>query len=180
MRRNRLVTTLAAVALSVALVGCGAGGKDEAAENTTTTKPQVTAKMSIYKIATLDGQFGQFLDLAKRAGLNETLEKEGPFTLFAPNSATIIKLGKAKIDSLKADKAGLKALLEDHLVAGDLTLAAIAALNGKSLTSVGGSELPVKVKGNAVTVGGAKIVKSDIDADNGMVFVMDGIVTPKG
>lgn len=182
MRRNRPVTALAAAVLSATLVvaaGCGAGGKDDPASTTSTTKPQLTAKMTIYKIATLDGQFGQFLDLVKAAGLQSTLEKEGPFTLFAPNSAAIIKLGKAKIDALKSDKAELKTTLENHLVAGDLTLAALAALNGKTVTAVSGAELPVKVKGNAVTVGGAKVVKSDIDADNGMVFVVDGLVTPK-
>lgn len=182
MRRRRIVTRLATAVLTAALVAgvaaCGAGGKDEAAKRTTTTAPQVTAKMSAYKIATLDGQFGQFRELVDLAGLRSELESKGPYTVLAPSSAAIIKLGKRKIDDLKSDKARLKQVLENHLVKGELTLAGLAALDGRTMVAVSGATLPVKVKGSSLTVGGAKVVKSDIDVSNGMVFVLDGLVTP--
>jgi uncharacterized surface protein with fasciclin (FAS1) repeats len=99
--------------------------------------------------------------------------------VFAPNSESIIKLGKGKIDALKANKSGLKVILENHVVEGKLTLADLAGMNGKTLDAVSGKKLLVKVDGNVVTVGGAKVLKSNIDAENGAVFVVDGLVQPQ-
>lgn len=184
MRRTRVALTACAVvaAAALALTGCGSksGSTDAAKSSTTTTaKAQLTAKMTIAKIAGLDGQFSQFLDLANTAGITDELKGDGPLTVFAPNSESIIKLGKGKIDSLKASKDGLKVILENHLVKGKLTLADIIDQSGKTLTAVNGKKLLVKVNGNDVTVGGAKILKSNIDADNGTVFVVDGLVQPQ-
>ncbi len=70
-------------------------------------------------------------------------------------------------------------ILENHVVEGKLTLADLAGMNGKTLDAVSGKKLLVKVNGNVVTVGGAKVVKSNIDAENGAVFVVDGLVQPE-
>ena len=182
MRRSRAATAALAVVMAgaVALAGCGSSSEDGAgASSTTTAKEQLTAKMTVGKIASLDGQFAQFLDLAKVAGITEDLDAKGPITVFAPNSESVVKLGKAKIDALKANKSGLKVILENHVVEGKLTLADLAGMNGKTLDALRGKNLLVEVDGNVVTVGGAKVVKSNIDAENGAVFVVDGLVQPE-
>jgi|GEM_PF-2610175 len=181
MRRSRIVVVGTIVAAGVLLAGCGSSdsGKDTKSSSTTVAKPQVTEKMTIAKIAGLDSQFSLFLDLVKTAGLTDTLTEDGPFTVFAPNSASLLKLGKSKIEDLKSDKSALKELLENHLAKGEITLADLAALNGKTLRAVSGAELPIKVEANTVTVGGAKVLKSDIAAENGMIFVIDGLVEPQ-
>ena len=182
MRRSRAATAVIAVVIAgaVALSGCGSKSDDaKGASTTTTAKAQLTAKMTVGKITSLDGQFAQFVDLAKTAGISSDLDAKGPITVFAPNSESIIKLGKGKIDALKANKSGLKVILENHLVKGKLTLADLAGMNGKTLDAVSGKKLLVKVNGNVVTVGGAKVVKSNIDAENGAVFVVDGLVQPQ-
>lgn len=183
MRRSRAATAAIAVVIVgvVALTGCGSKSEDgKGASTTTSAKPQLTAKMTVGKIASLDGQFAQFLDLAKAAGITAELDGKGPITVFAPNSESIVKQGKAKIDALKANKSSLKVILENHVVEGKLTLADLAGMNGKTLEAVSGKKLLVKVDGNVVTVGGAKVVKSNIDAENGAVFVVDGLVQPQG
>ena len=182
MRRSRAATVAIAVVIAgaVALSGCGSSSDDaKGASTTTSAKPQLTAKMTVGKIASLDGQFAQFLDLAKVAGITGELDGKGPITVFAPNSESIVKLGKAKIDALRANKSSLKVILENHVVKGKLTLADLAGMNGKTLEAVDGKKLLVKVNGNVVTVGGAKVVKSNIDAENGAVFVVDGLVQPQ-
>lgn len=182
MRRSRAATAALAVVMAgaVALAGCGSSSEDVTGASTTTTaKEQLTAKMTVGKIASLDGQFAQFLDLAKVAGITEDLDAKGPITVFAPNSESVVKLGKAKIDALKANKSGLKVILENHVVEGKLTLADLAGMNGKTLEALSGKNLLVEVDGNVVTVGGAKVVKSNIDAENGAVFVVDGLVQPE-
>lgn len=180
MRRSRAVTAAIAVVTVVALTGCGSKSDDATGASTTTSaKPQLTAKMTVGKIASLDGQFAQFLDLATTAGITGELDGKGPITVFAPNSESIVKLGKGKIDALKANKSGLKVILQNHVVEGKLTLADLAGMNGKTLDAVSGKQLLVEVDGNVVTVGGAKVVKSNIDAENGAVFVVDGLVQPE-
>jgi len=182
MRRSRAATAALAVVMAgaVALAGCGSSSEDGTGASTTTTaKEQLTAKMTVGKIASLDGQFAQFLDLAKVAGITADLDAKGPLTVFAPNSESVVKLGKAKIDALKANKSGLKVILENHVVEGKLTLADLAGMNGKTLEALSGKNLLVEVDGNVVTVGGAKVVKSNIDAENGAVFVVDGLVQPE-
>lgn len=182
MRRSRAATAAIAVVIAgaVALTGCGSKSDDaKGASTTTTAKTQLTAKMTVGKIASLDGQFAQFVDLATTAGITEDLDGKGPITVFAPNSESIIKLGKGRIDALKANKSGLKVILENHVVEGKLTLADLAGMNGKTLEAVSGKKLLVEVNGNVVTVGGAKVVKSNIDAENGAVFVVDGLVQPE-
>lgn len=180
MRRSRAATAAIAVVTVVALTGCGSKSDDATGASTTTSaKPQLTAKMTVGKIASLDGQFAQFLDLATTAGITGELDGKGPITVFAPNSESIVKLGKGKIDALKANKSGLKVILQNHVVEGKLTLADLAGMNGKTLDAVSGKQLLVEVDGNVVTVGGAKVVKSNIDAENGAVFVVDGLVQPE-
>ena len=180
MRRSRAATAAIAVVTAVVLTACGSKSDDASgASSTTTAKEQLTAKMTVGKIASLDGQFAQFLELAKVAGITADLDAKGPITVFAPNSESVVKLGKAKIDALKANKSGLKVILENHVVEGELTLADLAGMNGKTLEALSGKNLLVEVDGNVVTVGGAKVVKSNIDAENGAVFVVDGLVQPE-
>ena len=70
MRRSRAATAAIAVVTVVALTGCGYKSDDATGASTTTSaKPQLTAKMTVGKIASLDGQFAQFLDLATTAGI---------------------------------------------------------------------------------------------------------------
>lgn len=123
-------------------------------------------------------QAGQFKTLAtalQAAGLVQTLKGPGPFTVFAPTDEAFAKIPKADLDALLKDKAKLTAVLTYHVVPGKVMAKDVKA--GKVKT-VQGSELTVATAGG-VTVDGAKVVKTDIVADNGVIHVIDSVVIPK-
>ena len=121
---------------------------------------------------------GNFKTLATAlgvAGLVDTLKGKGPFTVFAPTDEAFAKIPKADLDALLKDKAKLTAVLTYHIVAGKVMAADVKA--GKVKT-VQGSELTVSTSGG-VMVDKAKVIKTDIVADNGVIHVIDTVIMPK-
>ena len=121
------------------------------------------------------GSFKTLATALGAAGLVDTLKGKGPFTVFAPTDEAFAKIPKADLDALLKDKAKLTAVLTYHVVAGKVMAADVKA--GKVKT-VQGSELTVTTTGG-VQVNGAKVVKTDILADNGVIHVIDTVVMPK-
>lgn len=120
------------------------------------------------------GQFKTLATALQAAGLVETLKGKGPFTVFAPTDEAFAKIPKAQLDALLADKAKLTAVLTYHVVAGKVMAADVKA--GKVKT-VQGKELTITTTGG-VMVDQAKVVKTDIVADNGVIHVIDSVVLP--
>ena len=110
------------------------------------------------------------------AGLLETLKGPGPYTLLAPNDAAFAKLPKAALEALFKDKAALRNMLLYHVIAGRLTGADFAKLNGRSRKTVEGSDARVTVSGTQVTIGAANIVQADLGAKNGVIHVIDAVL----
>jgi uncharacterized surface protein with fasciclin (FAS1) repeats len=129
----------------------------------------------IVDTAVAAGDFKTLAVALEKAGLIETLKGKGPFTVFAPTDAAFAKVPKADLDALLADKAKLTAVLTYHVVPGKVMAADVKA--GKVKT-VQGSELTIGTSGG-VMVDGAKVVKTDIVADNGVIHVIDSVVLPK-
>jgi uncharacterized surface protein with fasciclin (FAS1) repeats len=129
----------------------------------------------IVDTAVAAGSFKTLATALGAAGLVDTLKGKGPFTVFAPTDEAFAKIPKADLDALLKDKAKLTAVLTYHVVAGKVMAADVKA--GKVKT-VQGSELTVTTAGG-VQVNGAKVVKTDIVADNGVIHVIDTVVIPK-
>ncbi len=129
----------------------------------------------IVDTAVAAGSFKTLAAALGAAGLVDTLKGKGPFTVFAPTDEAFAKIPKADLDALLKDKAKLTAVLTYHVVAGKVMAADVKA--GKVKT-VQGSELTVTTAGG-VQVDGAKVVKTDIVADNGVIHVIDTVVIPK-
>lgn len=121
------------------------------------------------------GQFKTLATALQAAGLVETLKGKGPFTVFAPTDAAFEKIPKADLDALLKDKAKLSAVLTYHVVPGKVMAKDVKA--GKVKT-VQGSELTLSTAGG-VMVDAAKVTKTDIVADNGVIHVIDSVVMPK-
>ena len=122
------------------------------------------------------GQFNTLAAALDKAGLVATLKGKGPFTVFAPTDAAFAKLPKADLDALLADNAKLVAVLTYHVVSGNVMAKDVKP--GKVKT-VQGSELTLATSDGGVTVDGARVVKADIAADNGVIHVIDSVVLPK-
>lgn len=127
----------------------------------------------------------------KAAGLVETLQSDGPFTVFAPTNAAFAKLPAGTVETLvkPENKAKLTGILTYHVVAGRLGTRELDELimkgNGTaSLKTVAGGELWVMKKGNQYTLkdengGLAKITIKDVFQRNGVIHVIDHVVLPK-
>ena len=127
----------------------------------------------------------------KAAGLEATLSGPGPFTVFAPTNEAFGRLAPGTVDTLlkPENKATLTKLLTYHVVPGAITLEQlkqqITAGGGKAtLTTVEGSTLTVAAEGNAISLTDANNNKSYIEVpnvrqSNGVVHVVNGVITPK-
>ena len=129
----------------------------------------------IVDTAVAAGDFKTLVAAVKAAGLVDTLKGKGPFTVFAPTDEAFAKIPKADLDALLKNKAKLTAVLTYHVVSGKVMAKDVKA--GKVKTVQGG-ELTVATAGG-VTVDDAKVIKTDIVADNGVIHVIDSVLMPK-
>jgi len=165
MRRNRKFIALAAIAvLSLA-----------AAAPVVYAKP--AAKPNIVQTAVAAGQFKTLVKLVKLAGLAGALEGKGPFTVFAPTDAAFAKVPKATLRALAKDKAKLRAVLLYHVAKGKLTAAKVVKLH--SIKTLNGQSLKVRVNHGTVTIGGARVIKANIGASNGVIHVINQVLIPR-
>jgi len=112
------------------------------------------------------------------ADLVETLQGEGPFTVFAPTDGAFAKIQSDVDELLKPEnKAKLGQILTYHVVSGELMSDDLE--DGMELTTVEGSTLEVTVKDGEVTVGGAKVISADVEASNGVIHVIDKVLMPE-
>lgn len=126
----------------------------------------------------------------KAAGLVETLEGPGPFTVFAPTNEAFAKLPAGTVDDLlkPENKAKLKAILTYHVVAGKMTVKdlqeKIKEGHGKAmLKTVEGSDLIAEGTGNQIELSGAngshaKITIANVEQSNGVIQVINGVLMP--
>ncbi len=136
-----------------------------------------TAKNDIVAVASGAGSFNTLVAAVKAAGLVETLQGAGPFTVFAPTDAAFAKLPKGTVESLlkPENKDKLVAILTYHVLAGKVMAADVKTMKAKT---VNGQELNVKVGAEGVTVDNAKVVKTDVAASNGVIHVIDTVMLP--
>lgn len=166
MNKVRL-TTAALLATAVAVVAAGAPAA--------TSTPRA-AKKNLVQTAVAAGQFKTLVSLVKQAGLAKTLSGKGPFTVFAPTDAAFAKVPKATLEQLAADKAKLRAVLLYHVVSGRLTAAKVTKL--RSAKTLNGAALRIRISGGMVFVNGARIVKPNVSASNGVIHVINRVLIP--
>ncbi|HUO69873.1 MAG TPA: fasciclin domain-containing protein [Solirubrobacteraceae bacterium] len=135
------------------------------------------AKPNIVQTAVAAGQFKTLVKLVKQAGLAGALQGKGPFTVFAPTDAAFAKVPKATLAALAKDKAKLRAVLLYHVAKGKLTAAKVVKM--RSIKTLNGQSLKVRVNHGTVTVGGARVVKADIGASNGVIHVINQVLIPR-
>lgn len=170
MKTTRILA-LAALA-SLPLVQSSAFAADAPAAAT------AEAKKDIVAVAVGAGSFKTLVAAVKAAGLVETLQGKGPFTVFAPTDEAFAKLPAGTLDELlkPENKEKLTAILTYHVVPAKVKAADVKT--GKVKT-VNGKELNVVATSDKVTVDGAKVVTADVEASNGVIHVIDTVVLPK-
>jgi len=124
------------------------------------------------------GSFKTLVAAVKAAGLVDTLKGKGPFTVFAPTDEAFSKLPKGTVSSLlkPENRDKLKTILTYHVVSGKVMSSDIAGKKMQAAT-VQGSKLAIDAT-KGVMVGGAKVVKADINTSNGVIHVIDQVLIP--
>jgi uncharacterized surface protein with fasciclin (FAS1) repeats len=138
------------------------------------------ATEDIVAIASGNPDFETLVAALSAAGLVETLQGEGPFTVFAPTDAAFEALPEGTVDDLlkPENKEKLVSILTYHVVPGKVMAADAVGLAGQSATSVEGSGIPIEVDGETVKVAGATVTATDIEATNGVIHVIDTVIMP--
>ena len=166
-RYRYVAATLAAALTSVAAVGVAAGS----AERTAATDK------NIVQVATEAGQFNTLTRLAKRAGLVGALSGSTKLTVFAPTDKAFAKVPRSTVRSLERNRSQLRAVLLYHAVKGDVKAAQVVKL--RRAKTLNGASVRIGVKGNRVYLNRTvRVVKTDIEASNGTIHVIDGVLIP--
>ena len=143
--------------------------------------PGETAKQAnIVETAVAAGQFKTLAAALEAAGLIDALTGKGPFTVFAPTDEAFAKLPAGTVESLlkPENKEKLKAILLYHVVPGNITAKQVVKLNGRTVKTVEGRSFKVNTM-DGVTVDDARVTKTDIQASNGVIHVIDTVLVPK-
>jgi uncharacterized surface protein with fasciclin (FAS1) repeats len=135
-----------------------------------------TVENDIVATAVQAGSFQTLATALEAADLVEVLQSAGPFTVFAPTDEAFAKLPEGTIEALLADKEALTRVLTFHVVSGEVTSDAIVKV--PNAETVAGVNASVEVKMGNVYVAGAKVIKADIKASNGVIHVIDSVMLP--
>lgn len=184
MRTQRLFGILA-LAFTLGLVAAACADDDAttttqvATTTTTTAAPaeEMVESMDIVDTAIAAGTFETLAAALTAADLVDTLKGEGPYTVFAPTDDAFAALPEGTLDGLLADIPALSDILLYHVVAGAVDAETVVGLD--SATTVQGSDITIEVVDGGVVLNGVTmVVTTDIQASNGIIHVIDGVLLP--
>jgi len=135
---------------------------------------------NIVETAVAAGQFKTLAAALEAAGLIDALTGKGPFTVFAPTDEAFAKLPAGAVESLlkPENKEKLKSILLYHVVPGNVTAKQVMKLNGRTVKTLEGGSIKVSTM-HGVTVDDARVTKTDLQASNGVIHVIDTVLMPK-
>jgi uncharacterized surface protein with fasciclin (FAS1) repeats len=135
----------------------------------------------VLAIVEAEGDLGTFLAATEAAGIMEDFHGEGPFTLFIPTdeafAAYLDGAGMSQEEAF-AGAEMLQSILGQHVVTMMEDSEMVMGMDGQSFTTLSGGSLEVTVDGDNVMVGDANIIRYDIAASNGVIHVIDAVLTP--
>ncbi len=194
MKMKLLKTTLV-LAICTAVTAVNAQGTEVTTvegSSDAQSQPEVVEvqELSIAKIAASNEAFATLVTALDAAGLVQTLEGAGPFTVFAPTNDAFAKLPAGTVESLlkPESKQALSGILTYHVIAGKFMAAdvvkaiqsnnnafSVKTVNGQNLTLslVDGAVMVTDAKGNS-----AKVTGTDVKASNGVIHVIDSVLLP--
>jgi uncharacterized surface protein with fasciclin (FAS1) repeats len=142
---------------------------------------EAMAEGDIVAVASGNPDFSILVSAVAAAGLVETLQGPGPFTVFAPTNAAfeaaLESLGLTA-EELLADTETLTSILTYHVVAGEVPASQVVTLDGQEVETVNGAPVTISVDGESVMVNEANVVATDVEASNGVIHVIDAVLLP--
>ena len=185
MKRFKFISIL--VALSILLVACAPAATPAPTQAPTMPQPTATpmpeptpteAPKTIVDVAVANGSFTTLVAALQAAGLVETLQGAGPFTVFAPSDEAFAKLPAGTVEDLlkPENKDKLVQILTYHVVAGKVMAADAAKLTSAETVA----KLPIMIKADMgkVMINNATVALADVEASNGVIHVIDTVLLP--
>jgi uncharacterized surface protein with fasciclin (FAS1) repeats len=172
MHSKKLFSAIAVALVIVSIVGASSVAFAQTQTTTATAQPKQTIAETLANNTT----FTQLVSLLKKANLTDVLDGPGNFTLFAPTNAAFAKVNASTLADLQNNTTALTTLLLYHVV--PTKLLANDFTGSGTLTTVNGLSLPYSVNGTTIQVGNATVTKADINATNGVIHVIDGVLMP--
>jgi uncharacterized surface protein with fasciclin (FAS1) repeats len=154
---NRRVLNLAL--LAVVLTGCAA----------------VPAPVSVADTISHNPSLSTFSSLITQASLSATLQGPGPFTVFAPSNDAFKLLPATTLDELKKHPEKLRNVLAFHIIPGKLMANEV---KNSSVKTLNGANIALSKAGDFVTAEETMVEQKDIQASNGLIHIIDGVLTP--
>jgi len=176
----------AAVTGLVVLSACGSDSNDSDEASETTEAPASTDDMdegdmdetgTIVVVADTNGSFGTLVAAVTAASLVETLESEGPYTVFAPTDDAFAALPEGLVDCLLLEENvdALSSILTYHVVAGEVLS---TDLTDGPVETVQGEDITVDLTDGVVLNETVNVVIADVPASNGVIHAIDGVLVP--
>jgi uncharacterized surface protein with fasciclin (FAS1) repeats len=139
---------------------------------------EAMANPTIVEIAVGNPDFSTLVAALQAAELVEALSGEGPFTVFAPTNEAFAQLpaGTLEMLLLPENKDKLVAILTYHVVPGKVMAADVVTLS--EATTLEGDTIAISASDAGVTVDGASVVATDIEASNGVIHVINAVIMP--
>ncbi|MBB6610886.1 fasciclin domain-containing protein [Pontibacter sp. Tf4] len=199
MENNLLKKIAAIVAASVFIVGCA--GSDTTTISQTQTmegdapaepvaEPEAlnydalfedlgnTARFDILALANSNQHLTTFVTLTEKAGITDVLKSEGPFTVFIPTNEAFDHLSKKEFDALlePENRVQLLKVLQAHILPNKVYTSQLK--DNQRIKTADHKVINVQVSPDKiVTIGGAKVVKSNVEVSNGVVHIVDDVIT---
>jgi uncharacterized surface protein with fasciclin (FAS1) repeats len=138
---------------------------------------KIDEKFNIVDIISSDPSLSTLLQALETTDLIDFLSGSGPLTVFAPNDAAFAKLSPNTLEDLlkPENKEKLVEILKFHIVPGKINSSNLKTMK---LKASNGKPLDIRVNGNGVSVNNAKVTKTDIDAANGTIHIIDTVLLP--
>ncbi|MGC1514337.1 MAG: fasciclin domain-containing protein [Maribacter sp.] len=189
--------TVVPVVAALMMMSCGETKKEtkDAMESGEEQMEEVVTEIvempTIVSVASGNENFTTLVTAVQAAGLVETLNGEGPFTVFAPTNDAFAKLPEGTVETLvkSENKEQLTTILTYHVVAGNYDAAdvieAINANNGSfEVETVQGGKIVLSLRDGSVLLtdangGTATVIMADVMASNGLIHAIDAVVMPK-
>ncbi len=185
-RNFKFSNKFAGIAAALLLLPMAVACESQTATNTPAPTAQMpspsttgspTQSQTIVATAIANGSFDTLVAAVKAAGLVDTLNATGPYTVFAPTDQAFAALPAGVLDKLllPKNKAALTKILTYHVVAGNVPASAVRT---GPVASVAGANLNLMANAGKVTVNGANVVQADVATSNGIIHVIDKVLLP--
>lgn len=187
MTKLRLLSLATAFIMAGLLIACDASTTsttEGSAQDTTYQEVEVEqapmkADETVVDIAVGSSDHTTLVAALSAANLVETLNGNGPYTVFAPTNAAFENLPVGTVDNLvkPENKETLSGILTYHVVSGIVKASDLS--DGQSVKTLNGQDLTVTIKDGIVMINGAKVTTADLNGSNGVVHIVDSVLMPK-